>query len=333
MNKKLITLAVAAAMVAPLAAAAETTLYGRVDTALTYLDEDIAGSDGIWDVDTGTTRIGVKGSEDLGDGLKAIFQAEWQFTSSEGGSNDGTATFLNRLAFAGLSGDFGTVAIGRQWTPYYGAVDKTDIFNDPGNAGTGPNVVAANKSYLGPSRTGNAIAYVSPNFSGLQGKLALVIDNATGGTASDGIDAYNPSLSYDNGPISVGISTLQYDNDLGMQDIWGIGASYNFGMFTLIAQYEDMDETDGTNANDGANEWSIAGEASFGNNIVRAVYGNIDYDSGNAEDETDTWGIGFQHNFSARTRVYAEYYNNDTNMRAAADEDKDAFSIGLRHDF
>lgn len=339
MNKKLITLAVAAAMVAPLAAAAETTLYGRIDTALTYVDNDTDGAvlddDGIWDIDTGTTRIGVKGSEDLGNGLQAIFNAEWQFTSSEGGSNDGTSTFLNRLAYAGLSGGFGTVAIGRQWTPYYGAVDKTDIFNDPGNAGTGPNTVAVNKAYLGLSRTGDALAYVSPNFNGFQAKLALVIDHDTTGATkeSDGIDAYNPAITYDNGPISIGASLLDYDNDLGAQDRWGVAGSYNFGMFKLIAQYEDMDESDNTNNNDGADEWSIAGEAYFGNNTVRALYGNVDYDSGNATDELDVWAVSLQHNFSARTRVYAEYAANDYDFRAATDQDRSMFSLGLRHDF
>ena len=343
MNKKLITLAVAAAMVAPLAVAAETTLYGRIDTALTYEDDDTKGAagsgntDSAWDIDTGTTRIGVKGSEDLGNGLQAIFNAEWQFTSSEGGSNDGTSTFLNRLAYAGLSGGFGTVAIGRQWTPYYGAVAKTDIFNAPGNAGTGPNIVAVNAAYLGASRTGNALAYVSPNFNGFQGKLALIIDRSTGELESDGVDAYNPSLHYDNGPLSIGISAIEYDNDIaGARDIWGIAGSYNFGMFKLIAQYEDQDEAQvlsGAGPDDGADEWSIAAEAYFGNNTVRALYGNVDYDKGDSRDEQDVWGIGFQHNFSARTRVYAEYAANDTDNRSGSDVDERKFSLGLRHDF
>ena len=328
MNKKLITLAIAAAMVAPLAAAAETTLYGRLDTALVSGDDD---TDRAWDIDTGTTRVGLKGSEDLGGGLKAIFQAEWEFTSSEGGSTAaGDQNLDNRLAYAGLSGGFGTVAIGRQWTPYYGAVDKTDIFNNPGGSnGASPgNVASANANSIGPSRTGNALAYVSPNFNGFVAKLALVIDRATGLGQSDGIDAYNPSIQYDNGPISIGASLLEYDNDLGAQDVWGIAGSYDFGMFKVIAQYEDMDETDGTNNNDGADEWSIAGEANFGNNTIRALYGNVDYDGG---DDMDVWALGFQHNFSARTRVYAEYAAN--NLDSNPDVDHDQFSLGLRHDF
>ncbi len=330
MNKKLITLAVAAAMVAPLAAAAETTLYGRLDTALTLADDD---TDDAWDVATATTRIGVKGSEDLGNGLKAIFQAEWAFSSSEGGSyGTGDDAYRNRLAYAGLSGGFGTVAIGRQWTPYYGAVDKTDIFNNPSS------VASANANYLGPFRTGDALSYASPNFSGFQGKLAVVADRSTGLGDSDGIDAYNPSLHYENGPINVGVSYIGYDDDLGMKDQWGIAGAYNFGMFKVIAQYEDQDESEdvvtGADNDDGADAWTIAAEAYFGNNTVRALYGVVDYDSGNSADEMDVWALGFQHNFSKRTRVYAEYTSNEIdNHSGTSDVDKDMLSLGLRHDF
>ena len=94
MNKKLVALAVAAAVVAPLAAVADTTLYGRIHTSLEYEDGDAINvfynatpgsgltettltADDTWNVRNETTRIGVKGSEDLGNGLKAIFQAEW----------------------------------------------------------------------------------------------------------------------------------------------------------------------------------------------------------------------------------------------------------------
>ena len=334
MNKKLITLAIAAAMVAPLAAAAETTLYGRLDTALVSGDDD---TERAWDIDTGTTRIGVKGSEDLGNGMKAIFQAEWEFGSSEGGSTsdngDGTA-LDNRLAYGGLSGGFGTIAIGRQWTPYYGAVDKTDIFNNPGgsNSASAGNIASANANSIGPSRTGNALAYVSPNFSGFVAKLALVIDRATGLGESDGVDAYNPSLQYDNGPISIGVSALEYDKDVeaaGIQDVWGVAGSYDFGMFKLIAQYEDMDDYEGS-SDTGKDEWSLAAEANFGNNTIRALYGNVDYDNG---DDMDVWAVGLQHNFSARTRVYAEYAANNLDKDSGTDLDKDQFSLGLRHDF
>ncbi|MCB1858431.1 MAG: porin [Gammaproteobacteria bacterium] len=373
--KKLITLAVSAALVAPLAAFAETTLYGRLDTALDYIDPDdeitasldqngdvvtVTGvgetcgdGDSCWDVNTNTTRVGIKGSEDLGNGLKAIFQAEWAFSSSEGGS---TADGLrNRLAYAGLSGGFGTAAIGRQWTPYYGAVDKTDIFNK-----------AADVYYLGTYRTGNAVAYVTPNFNGFQGKAALVLDE--GNTAKDNIDHFQLTAEYNNGPISVGVGYLksygatvqtaavpagfEIDQTTGLivatpavaassvdvedTTTWGIGASYNFGMFKLIAQYEDSETPDVFDVTDSMDwrSWAVAGEGYFGNHTLRAMFGNLDYDY----DDDNSWAVGYQYNFSKRTRAYLEYsdragVSRDNNAGTITVGESDVLTMGFRHDF
>jgi len=326
MNKKLITLAVAAAMAAPLAVSAEPTIYGRMDTAIQYTDADDSSIEA-WDVDTGTTRVGLKVSEDLGNGLSAIYQAEWQFSSSEGGSTDGDS-FKNRLAYGGLSGSFGTVTIGRQWTPHYAAVDKTDVFNNPDNAGTGPGLVNANKYYIGPTRAGNQVIYKSPNFNGFYGAVSLQMDRDEGGSDSEGIDVWNAALNYENGPISLGLSYLESDEDISDDELWGFGGSYNFGMFKIIGQYEDLDSGDDGNDQDA---WALVGEAFFGNNTVRLTYGERDYDE---SPDVDVYGISLQHNFSSRTRVYVEYIANEYDSDGDTDDvDRDQFNIGLRHDF
>ncbi len=150
--------------------------------------------------------------------------------------------------------------MGRQWTPYFGSVNKTDIMNlNPSNGGIGGGIDAnANGHYLGLTRTGNALAYVSPDFNGFSAKLALVIDDgrtaaaaasvdtsvtpnittnavAAAPDASDGIDAYNLSLDYNNGPLSVGFSMLDFDSALATTsanaDRWGLAGKYNFGNF------------------------------------------------------------------------------------------------------
>lgn len=327
--KKLLTIAIAAAIVAPMAASAETTMYGRADVAVVNNDSDTVTGD-VWDVITNTSRIGVKGGEDLGNGMKAIFQFEWAVNTSEGGGLTGPANAIDgRLGFVGLTGGFGTVAIGRQWTPYYGSVDKTDIFNvNPGQATMGGLDASSNAHYLGLSRTGNALAYVSPDFNGFSAKAALIMDD--GRTLvqdpSDGIDAMNVSLDYNNGPLSVGFSYLDFDSALNaaVGDRWGIAGSYNFGNFKIIAQYEDLDDTTGNN--DGGNGYGIAGQAFFGNNTLYAVYGERDPDAGT---DLANWGIGIQHNFSKATRIYADYIQQET----AANTDASTFGVGLRHDF
>ncbi len=311
--KKLLTIAVAAAIAAPMAASADTTIYGRLNQNLVHEDN---GTNTEWDVEQNASRFGVKGDEDLGNGLKAIFQYEWSVDSANAG------TFGGRLAYAGLTGGFGTVAIGRQWTPYYGSVDKTDINQ----------VNGMNDTYIGAVRVGKALAYVSPNFNGFSAKVALVIDDAGALDLGDDFsDITNVSLDYANGPLSVGVSYLAFNGAAAANDgnQWGIGAKYNFGNFAVIAQYEDAD-LEAYNTLNGAaetadvDEFAIAGEAYFGNNTVRIKYGEVDKAA-----DVEHWSLGVQHNFSKRTMVFAEYENNDT--QGVADDDR--FGIGLRHDF
>jgi len=329
MNKKLLAVAIAASFVAP-AVMADTTVYGRINENLVHTDA--TGSANNWDVQSNASRFGVKGTEDLGNGMKAIFQYEWGVDASDSGD------FSGRLALVGLTGGFGTVAIGRQLTPYYGSVDKTDIHQ----------VGGMNDHYIGPLRVGNALAYVSPNFNGFSAKLALIIDGArtaattalpavvVGGTTvipatpatpasgDNSVDATNLSLDYANGPLNVGFSYLDWSNSVvdtagtPVPDQWGLGVKYNLGSFALIGQYEDQD-----NGNDA---YGLAAEAYFGNNTLRAKYGEINM-AGTAAD-TDTWSIGVEHKFSKRTRIFAAY--EDTDVGAA---NTSRFGLGIRHDF
>ncbi|MEW7981413.1 MAG: porin [Candidatus Sedimenticola endophacoides] len=308
MNKKIIALAVAAAFVAP-AAMADTTLYGRINTHVVSSDD---GTNDEWDVEDNASRIGVKGSEDLGNGMTAVYQIELDVDAENTGNTSG------RLAYTGIAGGFGTVALGRQWTPYYGSVDKTD-FNQ---------VNGMNDTYIGTARVGNALGYVSPNFSGFTATLALAIDDDSSlDVGEDGIDAYNLSLDYSNGPLSVGFSLLDAGGTVDGKQ-WGIGAKYKMDSFALFAQYEDADfeiynalmtatETADVDA------YAIGVEAYFGNNTLRAKFGEVD-----TATDTEQWSIGLQHNFSKRTTAFAEYENNETGST-----DTDRFGFGIRHDF
>lgn len=313
--KKLLSIAIAAAVAAPMAVSADTTIYGLIDNALVNFDDGINDA---WDIKdgNGTSRLGVKGNEDLGNGMKAIFQYEWDTEATEGGPTNPVG-LMTRLGYVGLTGGFGTVAIGRQWTPYYGAVGKTNIMNAPS---------AGFRQTLNSYRTGNALAYVSPNFNGFSAALAFVIDDS-GSDPEDSVDGTSLALKYDNGPLSVGLgyntfkansATNTTPDDL---DQWGLSAKYNFGNFAIVGAYEDR--------NFGAADqeaWSLGAEAYFGNNTVRALVGETNKD---AAADTDAWAIGVQHNFSKRTRVYAEYAEKNTDGGLDVSE----FALGLRHDF
>ncbi len=219
--------------------------------------------------------------------------------------------------------------MGRQWTPYYGSVDKIDIMQ----------VGGMNDAYLGLTRVGNAVAYVTPNFNGLSGKLALVIDN--GGAedvGEDFADWWNASVDYDNGPLSVGLSYLAAQGDVD-GSLWGLAAKYNFGMFALVGQVERADEDYISNVinsdlSGDTTAYALGGELYLGNNTLRATYGHVDSDDG---DDGSTWTLGAEHNFSKRTRIFAEYEDSELNRMKHSghyhESDGQRFGVGIRHDF
>ena len=345
MNKKLLTIAVAAAMVVPMAASAETTLYGRINNSVVYTDYDDPAPesnaeawDEEWDVKDNASRIGVKGSEDLGNGLKAIFQWEGQIETADGGS---TYSGMNqRLGYVGLSGGWGTFAIGRQWTPYYGSVDKNDVFNLP----------SMDDYYLGLYRSGNALAYISPDWNGLTAKLALIVDEEQSDNVGNGestVDIANLSIDYNNGPLSLGASVAQFYGDDDPRDFYqaGLAGKYVFNdMFAIIGQFEyvddDLETADGLSLE--LTSFAVTGEYYFGNNTIRAQYAQVN-DDGDIDKNWNVWAVGFQHNFSKRTRVFVEYQDTEISQTSSEsyslanldsiEGEANKFGVGIRHDF
>lgn len=243
MNKKLISMAVAAAMAAPAAAMAEAILYGKMHVSIDYADvknayalpqydaqgNKIQGGTDFkgWGVNGNgsympgkgrANRVGVKGSEDLGNGLKAIYQIELGVNLSAkdddipSGNNGGVSM---RNSFAGIAGSFGTFLVGRHDTPLKISTGKLDMFSD---------TMADYNGTVGfdDLRVDNAIAYISPSFSGFQFMGALV---APGGATAEGYDNVNSdqlngawSLAgiYKNGPFYGSLAYESLSNEMFM---------------------------------------------------------------------------------------------------------------------
>ena len=114
MNKKLVAVAVAAVLAAPLAAQAQTanvTLYGRLNITLEYIDAN-GSNPSVQRVSSNSSRLGVRGTESLGGGLNAIFQIESSISGDAGGG-----TLAGRDTFVGLQGSWGTFRFGSSWSP------------------------------------------------------------------------------------------------------------------------------------------------------------------------------------------------------------------------
>ncbi len=201
MKKSILTLAVAAALAAPLAAQADTILYGSARVSVDYNDDDTLSNlfkgDASWDVANNFSRLGVLGEEDLGGGLSAVYQYEFSVDVTEG------TNFLGRPRpkFVGLKGGFGQLTVGTQYTPYYEVLGVNDIFNSGMTFGPSVWLGGSNNGFVRPDpqsyrsespatleRLPNSVYYSTPDFGGFSASAMLVmassitVDTVDGGT-------------------------------------------------------------------------------------------------------------------------------------------------------
>ncbi len=320
MNKKLIAAAIAAVVAAPAAVAADTTLYGKFHLSIQANDN---GATDNYTVNSNASRLGVKGSEDLGDGLKAIFKAEFGLNlDNNPGINSG------RNAYVGLSGGFGTFLTGKHDTPakvgFYAA----------GNDHLGDSVIDFNKIGFTERRLANAIAYISPNMSGVT-VAGAIVPGEGGATNNDLANAYSLTAIYGGGGVkaSIGyeVAGKEYLGGTATSDekMLQIGGSYSFGDFTIGGEYQDVSNKGGA-ANADQTVWGLAGKASFGSNYVVINYGEDKMEVGATSWTDKRLGIGVGHKFSKRTQVYAAYANQNNAAPAA---DTSNFALGMIHTF
>lgn len=318
MKKSLIALAVASVVSSSaFAATANVDVYGRMHFAIE--DTNATGVD--MDVKTNASRIGFKGSEDLGGGLKALWQIEQQFDAT-GGSTAAFGGSNLRNTFIGLSGGFGTVALGRHDTPYKSSTTKYNVFSDTiaDYAATRLDGVAL---ITGHSRADNAIAYLSPSFSGLsfQGALVTSTDQLDAG---DAVDAISLAAGYANGPLTV---------DLGWENIEGttannerkamkLGAGYSFGDAKVGLIYEDVNMS-GTGTD--RDSLFLSGSYKMGAIVLKGQYGQVD--AGAAD--MNAWALGADYNLSKRTTAFVVYGNGDNDSA----DDVSGWNIGMTHNF
>jgi predicted porin len=317
MNKKLIAMAVAAAFAAP-AAMAEVTLYGKAHVDVRFGETEDT-------VNSNSSRLGFKGAEDLGNGLKALFKYEVSYDITDGAAFGGA-----RDSYVGLSSnEYGSLLVGRMASPNKAALyaagnvhladsiaDFADDYASKHNWSNSATSNATTVNTTGKGRTSNAIAYFSPSMNGLQ-LIAAMVPNETNN--DDGIaDYYGFAVTYGgNGLKAAAGMTSNSDQDI---DVYNLGASYTFNNVTIGAQYEN--EEVGTNEMDAV---GVSAKASFGNNAIIGSYTTADVNSV----DTDDIRLALQHSMSKRTSVYVAYHNEDTD----GGTDNDEFALGMIHSF
>ena len=366
MQKKLIALAIAGAFAAPaFAASSNVDVYGLIHFAIE--DNDKANVDP--QVTDRVSRIGFKGSEDLGGGLKAIWQIEQQInatssafekqdtaaaTSAWETSNGAFGGAGLRNTFVGLSGGFGTVLMGRHDTPYKIGSGSLDIMADSigdYNSIQGVALVDAVHDYRSPQ----AIAYISPNLAGFTVAVAGIATNsgpwvhAGRGTLDvgnldngDTIDATSATIMYSNGPL---FASLGYqDVNLADSQAWKAAVSYTLGDATIGALYENVDKSvqglSGAAASVGAadrDSWLVNVKYNLGAITLKGIYGQASIDAytvglvTTAKKDQKAWVLDADYNFSKRTTAYVAYSSSDNG--AAVSSDVSGWAVGMKHSF
>lgn len=375
MKKSLIALAVVGAFTSSaFAEGSNVQLYGIIDLGVTHFTglrpssgTGTVSSTGLDSGGQSSSRIGLKGSEDLGGGLKAIFQAETGFcaagtnqnTNGTGGNSNGYCSgggFMQRTSIVGLTGGFGTVVAGRMNTPLWNDETAADPFG-VGLTGNIDNI--SNVRFASVQRANQTVAYVSPDLMGFTGTAvysfaptSATVNLAQGGSTTR---AWELNGAYKNGPMFATLDYLRITNINGLtansssgnaDKHWQVTGGYDFGIAKVTGLYQDLK----VDASSGKRTvWMLGASVPVGAGAVLASYGQVKDTISNPDTGNNTakqYAIGYTYSLSKRTNLYTSYshISNDTNTALAvgdsstanlgvAGQSSSGFALGIRHKF
>lgn len=244
-----------------------------------------------WRLNSNASRLGVKGSYDINDGLEAIFQMEFEVNVDDG--DKGGQVFGQRNIYAGLKGGFGKIIAGKHDTPLKIAQGKIDRFNDL--------ELGDIKNYTeGEDRVSNIVMYTTPKMSGFSATIAVVPGEDSTGAGDDGIaDGSSVSINYVNGWVTAAIA---HNSEIDSQDTTRVTADFSFGKTNVGVLVQDAEKTDGS-----ADEtsWILSAQQKLGGGwALKAQYGTTDYGSDN--DDTQI-SIGVDKKLGKQSKLFAYY--------------------------
>jgi predicted porin len=301
-------------------AQSSVTVFGVVDVNVGWIDNN----EKTWQLGTNgmsTSRLGFRGVEDLGGGLKASFWLEGEIDADTG---RGSASFGNgdpnsffaflRRSTVSLSNQWGEARFGRDYVPTYWTWSVYDPFGATG-VGSSQNLqqdrqllTGTNGSLGTNSRANNLVSYVLPGGttgSGLTGQLSVAA-----GENAPGNKYYGGRIGYADGPYSLaaayGVTDVTVSGDI-TADVWNVGGSWNFGMFKLSGFYSQTDVSGGAFAGSKQKNWLIGAAAPFGQWNLKLAYSEADGSGSISGNGASQFAIGADYNLSKRTALYATY--------------------------
>ncbi len=336
--------AVALAASASAQAQSSVTLYGIVDMFVQYGKGDgtqlAVQSGGV-----SSSRLGFKGTEDLGGGLKANFQLEQGILADTGALGNGGLAF-GRQAWVGLSSaDWGSLSAGRQTIPQYDILDSFDTF------GTGAGSSASSSIVSTTSRANNSVKYRSPTLAGFTGVALVGLGETTPSATNSGDNAnvYSLGGTYSAGAFSAGLALNVFKRGTNAQQDARYAlasASYDFGVAKLSGTVQKVRNLAGNEAADRTEAMLGVSVPVSDRNTVSAAMGQV-RTSGSDERNARQWTLGGTHLLSKRTSLYAVLSHIDngaatsyttttatgTGPTTSAGKDVSSLQVGVRHAF
>lgn len=324
MKKSLLALAALAAFASAASAQSSVTLYGRVDLSV---GKGI-GSDNKSLGNGSGSRVGLRGVEDLGGGLSAIFNIEHRY-QADTGAIDAGGRFWRGRSFVGLKGGFGEVKLGREYTTSF-------LMNQlPADPFGWDNVPAGTLGGVGLTDriTGGRIAKVrndsSITYNVSAGGFGFGIQTAE---ATDALTTYqnrplNFAVSYKGGPVMVSLGYEKTGEEAAAEAKWTtLLGQYDLGAVKLGAFYG----TGNTAANADHKSYMLTATAPIGGGELRFAYGKLENETAGV-DADKGFALGYHYFISKRTTLYADVARN-TGVTVGG-QNETGYDIGIKHNF
>ena len=300
MNKViLLTTAMASLAIAPFTAAngpIDGKLYGKINVAVVNSD---SGSTDTWKLNSNASRIGLKGSSQISEGLSVFYKTEFEVDVDGDGD-----VFKQRNIYAGIKGQYGSLLAGKTDTPTKQAQKKIDLFND--------SVGDIKKTFAGENRMSNIIAYTTPKYGNFSASYAVMPSEAVDGGLAD---SKSYSVNYKKDGLYVAVAA---DSNVKDADILRIVSEYKLDAWKLGFMYQENDTT---------NESGYFTSAAYkSDNITyKAQYGNNENDTEGSDKTTLSLGADFK--LAKNTKSFVFFTDNESSSSTKT------FGLGLEHKF
>ena len=351
MKRSLIALA-ALAVVSAASAQSSVTIFGVVDATVAIGNGDTSNKTQLTNSGYNSSRLGFRGVEDLGGGLKAKFWLEAGVMNDNGagaatnvnnqgaggalaGMNGSQGLTFNRSSWVSVEGSMGEIRLGRDYTPQFWSFTVYDPFGTNGVGTT----QALNSSAGGVTivRASNSVAWKSPSYSGFGIWAQTYFGENASSAASQAGDGSAIRVSYDQGPLSLAFAVSKTTTGAGTDvTSTNVAGSYNMGVAQLMA-FWNKDENTGAKDVTGYTIGALVPVAPAG--TVRVSFSNSD--NGNGA-KTDKFALGYVHDMSKRTALYGTFASLSNSGGAAqalngaatpANGSSTGFDVGVRHAF